>query len=751
MIFSSQSQKYAALLCLLLALFCLRVIGQMLVTFLEVSYLPPMEEWYSGLIPYPLLLVSQFLIILLCTKVCVDFTRENGFFVNPRRRLGSGLVIFGSVYFVVMVIRYVIRMSLYPHERWTGGSIPIFFHWVLASAILLVGRYHWINTRHEVEKRSDLLTSVRWRARAARLLVIVLGTAGILIWMAYQLAPWALGRMLGARPAEFAVRIERGVAMTTSDGIKLVSDIYHPQRAGSAPIILVRIPYSKPLLNTTFATIVGRFWAERGYRVVIQGTRGRYDSGGEFYPLRYERQDGLETLAWLSKQPWFSGHVGMWGGSAFGYTQWVLADTMDPGPSALIIQIASTDFHGMFYPGGAFSLESALYWAVRSYGDQDVTPSPEALHQGYNGFPLVEADNRTVGEEIPFFNDWVNHPERDQYWGEIDGEDRTRKLKAPVLLMAGWFDPFLPTQINDFVLIRREADPKVASTTRLIIGPWAHAQTVIFPGGVTPRNYRLESLAPSVAWFDQHLYSSGTTVQHTPPVRIYVMGENVWRDEPEWPPARAQYTPYYLQSGGKGNSIAGDGILTLEPPPLREPADCYVYDPHQPVPTAGGAMIGPLAGVEMQNAIEARQDVLVYTTAPLEEDLEVTGPLQLVLYVSTTAPNTDFTAKLVDVHPDGSAYNVSEGIVRRSYDGPNSPVGTTPTEIRIDLWPTSIVFFKDHKIRLEVSSSNYPRFDRNPNTDGHIATETRPIVATQTIHHSLETPSRMILPVIPGH
>lgn len=528
--------------------------------------------------------------------------------------------------------------------------------------------------------------------------------------------------------------------MTTSDGVTLVSDVYHPQTTGPTPTILVRIPYSETFLNQLYATVVGRYWAERGYRVVIQGTRGRYRSGGRYYPLRPERQDGLETLQWIARQPWFDGRLGTWGGSYFGYTQWVLADQINPGPSALMIQLSSTSFYGMFYPGGAFSLESALVWAVQSYGYQDDWPSEEALRPGYDGFPLVEADDRAL-RDIPAFNDWVLHFSRDEYWRAIDGEDRAKRLAAPVLLLAGWYDPFLPTQIEDFARIRREARADVAAASRLMIGPWAHARTVTFPDGAAPGNYRLASFELSVPWFDQHFRSSDRALPA--PVRIFVMGENVWRDEQEWPPARTRYAPYYLRSGGKANRAAGDGALALTPAASHEPPDTYVYDPRDPVPTAGGAMIGPRAGIALQNAVEERPDVLVYSTPPLEEDMEVTGPIKLVLFVSTTAPHTDFTGKLVDVHPDGSAYNVSEGILRRPYDG------AKPTEIQIDLWPTSMVFRKGHRIRLEVSSSNYPRFDRHPNSARPIATETAPIVAAQSVYHGAETPSRLILPIIP--
>jgi uncharacterized protein len=555
-----------------------------------------------------------------------------------------------------------------------------------------------------------------------------------------QLGSWWLARQLEARPAEFAVQIDRGVAMKASDGTELVADIYHPSGTGPQPTILVRIPYSKTFLNKTIATVVGRYWAERGYHVVIQGTRGRYESGGTYDPFKHERQDGIETLRWMAEQPWFDGQLGMWGGSYFGYTQWVLADRTMPGPSALNIQIASSEFYRMFYYGGAFSLESALNWAVSSYGKEDIEPDEGALDRGFHGFPLIEADDRAA-VDIQFFNDWVNHPTRDDYWRAVDGENRATTLQAPVLLMAGWYDPFLPGQLADFIRIRRESRREVAAASRLIVGPWAHARAVMLPDGTVAPNYRLESFAPSVPWFDQHL--RGAAEAFPAPVRIYAMGENRWRDEQEWPLARTRYTEFFLASGGRANSSAGDGRLSLTPAPEDNPADTFIYDPLRPVPSAGGAMIGPRAGIALQNKIEERSDVLVYTTPPLDVDLEVTGPVNLVLHVSTTAVSTDFTAKLVNVFPDGSAFNMTEGILRRSYDA------NVPTEITLELWPTSTLFRRGHRIRLEVSSSNFPRFDRNPNTGKPIATEKETRTAHQTIYHRGDMPSRLILPIIP--
>jgi hypothetical protein len=273
---------------------------------------------------------------------------------------------------------------------------------------------------------------------------------------------------------------------------------------------------------------------------------------------------------------------------------------------------------------------------------------------------------------------------------------------------------------------------------------------VTLPGGVRNRNYRLESLAPSVPWFDRQLRAMGPGVQANAPVRLYVMGANVWRDEEEWPLARARATPWYLRSDGRANSSFGDGRLTADPPAGHERPDTFDADPQHPVPTAGGAFLGWGAGVQRQNDVEQRRDVLVYSTPPLPEDVEVTGPVTAIVYVATTAPHTDFTAKLVDLHEDGGAYNVSDGIVRTAFNAVGSPAEAEPVAVEISLWPTSMVFRRGHRIRLEIASSNFPRFDRNPNTGADIVDATVTRVAKQAVHHSARAPSRLVLPVVPG-
>ncbi|HXV59551.1 MAG TPA: CocE/NonD family hydrolase, partial [Vicinamibacteria bacterium] len=578
-----RARLYAPWLFLVLGLFCLRVVGQLIVAIFEVGFLPPMEEWYSGLIPYPFLFGAQLVIIGLFAIVYSQFVRGRGWLVHPRVRLGDSLVVFGALYLTVMVLRYTLRMALYPPERWVGGSIPIFFHWVLASFILLVGHYH---RRGRTERRT-----VTRRGRLLRAFAASVAVAGIAAWVAYLLAPAWLARRLGSGPPMYSVRIHRSLPLTTSDDVRLVGDLYLPRRAGPTPTILVRIPYSKTLQNELFATLIGRMWAEHGYSVFIQGTRGRYESGGRYEPFVNERRDGIETLAWLAEQPWFDGRLGMWGGSYFGYTQWVLADQTDPGPSALFVQIASSSFYDMFYQGGAFALESALYWALRSHGPVDVPVSSEQLDRGYGAVPLRETDDR-AGADVSFFNDWVTHPERDAYWQHVDGENRTATLRAPVLLMAGWFDPFLPSQLGDFLRIRAEASPQVAEKTRLIIGPWSHAAAPPLPDGYQPRNYRLESLAPTLSWFDRHLKGE-TTEPELPPIRLFVIGDNVWRDEQEWPLARTRFTAYFLDRGD------GRSVLSSETP-AASGHSTYIFDPTDPVRTQGGAMLGPRAGMREQ-------------------------------------------------------------------------------------------------------------------------------------------------------
>jgi putative CocE/NonD family hydrolase len=335
------------------------------------------------------------------------------------------------------------------------------------------------------------------------LLLLVLWLQGcdrIVDWVA---APLLLPQE-GVRPATFTTVTLHRVKMVTRDGSTLLADVHRAVGIEKVPTILVRIPQTRTLINQLRADAIGRYWASRGYAVVIQGTRGRYGSGGTFYPLIHERQDGIDTLQWLAQQEWYDGRLAMWGGSSFGHTQWAVADQINPGPSALFIHIVSTDFRRMFYQGNAFALESALYWTIRSRGEEDREVSSQQLDEGERTLPLSQADDRAIGD-TEFYNDWLKNQNNSAYWELIDGVDRAGTVQSPVLLLGGWYDPFLPGQLADFMRIRATAKPAVSSKTHLVIGPWAHADSVKVPGMKEEVPYRRSTLALSLPWFDTHL------------------------------------------------------------------------------------------------------------------------------------------------------------------------------------------------------------------------------------------------------
>jgi putative CocE/NonD family hydrolase len=551
-----------------------------------------------------------------------------------------------------------------------------------------------------------------------------------------SIASRKVAKDLGWREAEYKVKTESGVKIAMADGQYLVADIYHPKGLKTAPTILVRVPLDDNMKGHFRSKIFGHLWAKRGYHVVIQGVRGRYGSEGKHLPFLTEREDGISTLEWINKQSWHNGRTGMWGGSYFGYTQWVLYDQSSLGLTAMFTHISSTSNYDMFYPGGSFALETGLFWATRSYTSMDTPHEHEALEKAYTGYDLALMDN-IAETDIPFYNDWVLHHTNDSFWKRIDGENRAANVQVPVLMMAGWFDPYLPGQVNDFETLRAHAKPEIKKASRLIIGPWGHAQTIKMPDGYEDRKYRMSSIAYSLGWYDRQL--SGRDTTGAAPVSLFVMGINKWREEQEFPLARTLYTRFYLNSKGNARLNLEDGALSARP---ESPAsESFVYDPRMPVFSVGGAVLGARSGMFLQNDIEKREDVLVFSTDVLTEDTEVTGKIELVLYVSTSTVNTDFTAKLVDVFPDGRAYNLTEGILRRDY------VSDTITRIRIALNPTSNMFLKQHRIRLEVSSSNYPRYSRNLNTGIPGSTEVR--VARQTVYTGTDHPSHIILPLIP--
>jgi putative CocE/NonD family hydrolase len=716
--------SYKAILWILLAFFCFRVCAQLFQFFFHSDYLPDFNEFQSGTLSYSMLVFFQLVIIAIYLTTCIR-VNNNTFIVN--REKGKRLLILGIIYLTVMAVRYILQMSMFPSERWFGGSIPIFFHMVLAAFIITIGLYNLNFSVPDLKNRR--LTNILWI-----ICYVIIGTL-IAAWIFYQILPTIVASKIGMRRAIYSVRIDKKVPIKTSDGTLLLADIYKPEKLSKAPTILVRIPLDNNFKGLFMSNLIGRLWAERGYNVVVQGVRGRYFSTGNHVPFKNERQDGISTLKWLNKQPWHNGKCGMWGGSYFGYTQWVLSDQDSLGLSAMMTQISSSSNYDMFYNGGAFSYQSALFWVTRSYSTIDLPLNNKQLNPGFNGAPLISADRRVVGN-IPFFKAWVTHENKDAYWIAVDGVDRAKNIKVPILMMDGWYDPYLTSQIRDFENVSSNANKNIGSQSELIIGPWAHAETIIMPDGYNDGNYRLASIAPSIDWFDRTLYSM--PIKQLGRVKLFVMGINKWRYENEFPLNRTLYTSYYLSLAKQNGSLS----------PITQTQNLvksYIYDPEKPLHSLGGSVLGEGAGPYDQRESEMRKDVLTFNTSPLNVNTEVTGKIKLLLYVSTDVKNTDFVAKLTDVYPDGRVYNISEGIIRRTFHGKDSV-----EKIEIELNPTSNVFLKNHRIGLEVTSSNYPRYSLNYNTGGNQYNETKGIAAEQKVYFGTGYPSQIILPIIPA-
>jgi uncharacterized protein len=535
------------------------------------------------------------------------------------------------------------------------------------------------------------------------------------------------------------------------DGIQLATDLYLPRGPGPYPTIAIRTPYTK-----AEGRLIADFFTRYGYAVAIQDVRGRHASEGEFYPFRAEVDDGVDFTRWLKQQSWCNGRIGGFGMSYLGFTQWAMAIGNPDLTSFVPTLITANLYHGL-YQGGAFGKLTFLHWSLTSHGRYGDGNGAAQIERGYRHFPLVGSDDAAL-KDIPFYNDWVTHPTLDAYWRTLNVDHRFQEITAPALLIAGWYDFFLEAQLRDFQLIQKTAPPRVRERTRILIGPWNHG---FFNGnqqryGIRQGKLELvpfEFVHAVKEWYDYSLKGAPNGLDRRPPVRIYVLGQNVWRDEYTWPPAAAVPRLFYLHSVGKAETLAGDGTLDATAPSHAEPLDRFVFVPTNPVPTLGGAHGLPaVCGPADQREIEQRSDVLVYTSAPLQDPLLVMGAVRVRLFASSTARDTDFTAKLVDVFPEGQALIVCEGITRARYrKGLDKPELLEPgrtSEFEIHTGSTAVQFQPGHRVRLEISSSNFPRYDLNPNTGTEIATESNPVPATQLVSHTQEFPSVLILPVI---
>ncbi|MBE8517439.1 CocE/NonD family hydrolase [Amycolatopsis sp. H6(2020)] len=575
--------------------------------------------------------------------------------------------------------------------------------------------------------------------------------------------------------------VEVDVPVPMRDGVALATNVWLPDGPGRFPALLVRTPYGKddaglygnPKLPDVFALV------EAGYAVVAQDVRGTSRSPGTFVPHAHEGPDSLDTLGWLAVQPWCDGAVGMWGGSYMGFSQWQAAVHDVPALRAIAPVMTSADPYTAPWrsPGGALSQDTVLTWGTlsalrnlrRGLGDGRGDPSdagallaglsePRSLHE-----PLPIDGRAAVTRSLPWLGQVLDHPERDAFWREIAAIDHAERITVPALHIGGWYDVFVGETVRSYTTLRRRGGSAAARDgQRLVIGPWSHPDGTDL-GTYPDRSFGLAGSIKAAGITEEHLrffdrWVRGRTGAHdTHRVRLFVMGADEWRDEPDWPLPDTRYTGFFLDGGGRAGTTAGDGVLTREAP-AEDATDTFRYDPRDPVPSLGGTVLaaapGAYPGPADQAAAETREDVLCFTTPALQRPVEVTGHITLVLHISSSTPDTDFTGKLVDVHPDGRAILLCEGIQRVRYrESLTEPALLTPgtvAELTLDLGVTANVFRPGHRIRLEVSSSNFPRYDRNTNTGATIATDDADdvVVAVNHVHHGPAHPSRLILPVI---
>jgi uncharacterized protein len=562
------------------------------------------------------------------------------------------------------------------------------------------------------------------------------------------------------------IKVEFDVPATMRDGTILRANVFRPAESGTYPVALARTPYQKDLSS------VSGYWdairlAGAGYIVVMQDTRGRGASEGEWEPLLHEALDGYDSVEWAAGLPGSNGQVGMFGMSYLGYTQWIAAAQNLPHLRAIVPSMIFADFRdGMLWRGGALELGTIGIWGLGIGLDTVIRrvahlPPPEQMqalsdlvyeidhlrNEGYHSLPLKDfAPLRRLDLSPRLFDQAFTHPFSREVAAPVSPATFYDRITVPAYNIGGWYDIFCNGTLQNFNALRHNG-------SKLLMGPWIHDDPhhVIgemdfgfVSGGWV--NLRFDMTGLIQRWFDYWLKGIDNGVMEEPPVKIFVMGDNVWRNEDEWPLARTQYQPMYLRQ---------EFGLSFDAPDTDEPADHYIYDPADPTPTWGGAILMNrlyLPGVCDQRRLEGRPDVLCYTSEPLEQAMEVTGPVTVRLWAASDTRDTDFVARLIDVHPDGFAQNLCDGIIRARYRNDDIPQLIQPGqayEYRIDLWATANVFKAGHRIRLDIASASFPRWDRNPNTGEDFGMSSNMQPAHQTILHDAAHPSQVVLPIIP--
>ena len=567
------------------------------------------------------------------------------------------------------------------------------------------------------------------------------------------------------------VSVERDVAATMRDGTVLLADVYRPKQEGPHPVLLSRHPYDKQAALSNFGYAHPAWYAEKGYLVVVQDCRGRYLSEGDFTPFLNEADDGYDSVEWAARLPGSDGRVAMYGFSYGGATTMLAAKESPPSLATICPGFTGSQYYdGWTYQSGALNLAFVVYWSTllglesaKRAGDEagygQLGAALGSAPDWFNFLPIV--DYPVIAEHASYFRDWVQHSTYDDYWSRWSIDEAYDRITVPAMHVGGLYDIFLGGTVKNFVglssengIDSSENGIDQAPTQKLLLGPWTHMpwSPVDVVGGQVSTN---EVDDWQVRWLDHHLKGADNGVMDHP-VTVYLLGEGI-RNFSEWPPPEAHFCEYFLHSGGRANSKFGDGWLDREVP-SDEPADVFIYDPATPTPSLGGHSccfdsVTPMGPAD-QCVAEGSRMVLVYTTEPMGEDVLVVGDAFVTLFAASSAVDTDFTARFCVVGPDGRSVNVQEGIVRARYrDSLTEPSPIAPGEIyryRIDLGPLAVKVPAGSAIRLDISSSDFPQWDRNLNTGGPIGCEgpLAAVTATQTVLHSGSYPSSLSLPVV---
>jgi putative CocE/NonD family hydrolase len=525
------------------------------------------------------------------------------------------------------------------------------------------------------------------------------------------------------------VVVERDLPATMPDGVVLLADRFVARDADPAdppPVVLVRTPYGR---RSIFGFVYGRLIAERGFSVVVQSVRGTFGSGGTFAPFD-ERADGLATLEWLEAQPWCTGPIGMIGSSYMGLVQWALAAEAGDRIGALAPSITASEFHSQAYGGGSISLDTALSWTfILAAQEQRLAPLrmvfglTRRLPKILDELPLGDLDALIAGQELPFYREWFAQTAPDEpYWAQRNFSADVGRVTAPVQLTGGWYDIFLPWMLADHAALRA-----AGRDTQLVIGPWAHTST----GALAT------STREGLAWLRAHLLDDDRLLNPAP-VRVWVGGEEAWRELEQWPPPGVREWTLHLQPGGR--------LSTAAPAPDPEPAR-YRYDPRWPTPAVGGPVLLARVPVTDNRPLEARTDVLVFTGEPLEQDVVAMGPVRAEIALRSSLEHTDVFVRVCDVLPSGPSLNVCDALVRLTPGAPPADADGV-RHVAVDLWPTAYRFRRGHRIRVQVSSGAHPRYARNPGTGEDPATATTLVAASQEVLLDAAHPSSVVLSVV---